>query len=96
MCPSPSLGDKIGKQRFPKENGWGPWFREHSDADWELTPNLYRGVLPKRGLRIIEDELRQEFIIRAPNLSAERPQNSWEWYFLDAAFRRSDPVARLD
>lgn len=49
-----ALVTKIAKQWFPEENGWGPWFRGHSDADWELTPNLYRGVLPKRGLRIVE------------------------------------------
>ena len=36
----------------------------------------------EEGATIVEDELRQEFIIRAPSLSAERPQNSWEWYFL--------------
>jgi hypothetical protein len=31
---------------------------------------------------MIEDEIRQEFIVRAPSLGPERPQNSWEWYFL--------------
>jgi hypothetical protein len=67
---------------FPSEQGWGPWFRGHSNASWNLTPTLYREAPPTRGIRKVEDEIRQEFIIRAPSLSAERPQNSWDWYFL--------------
>jgi hypothetical protein len=31
---------------------------------------------------MLEDEIRQEFAVRAPSLGTERPQNSWEWYFL--------------
>jgi hypothetical protein len=31
---------------------------------------------------ILEDELCQEFVVRAPSLTTERPQNSWDWYFL--------------
>jgi hypothetical protein len=34
---------------------------------------------------MIEDELRQEFVMRAPGLSGIGellPQNSWDWYFL--------------
>jgi FRG domain len=72
----------IARRWFPKENGWGPWFRGHSDVGWDLAPTLYRDAPPTRGIRVVEDEIRQEFIIRAPSLSAERPQNSWEWYFL--------------
>jgi hypothetical protein len=67
---------------FQKEKNWGPWFRGHNDASWELMPKLYRDKPPARGRRTVEDELRQEFMIRAPSLSDERPQNSWDWYFL--------------
>ncbi len=67
---------------FPNEKSWGPWFRGHSNADWSLKPNIYRVRPPDRGLRIIEDEIRQEFVVRGPSLTHEIPQNSWEWYFL--------------
>jgi hypothetical protein len=66
---------------FEKETTWGPWFRGHRKASWPLVPTLYRYGRPKRGIRILEDELRQEFVVRAPSLSTERPQNTWEWYF---------------
>ena len=67
---------------FVKEKNWGPWFRGHSDERWKLMPKLYREHPPKRGIRVVEDELRQEFMMRAPSLTSERPKNSWEWYFL--------------
>jgi len=67
---------------FPKEPTWGPWFRGQADSSWRLRPKLYREPQPKRDVRILEDEFRQEFIVRAPSLSPERPQNSWDWYFL--------------
>jgi hypothetical protein len=72
----------LSNQWFRKEKTWGPWFRGHRDATWSLTPTLYRDEPPLRGIRVVEDEIRQEFLMRAPSLSAERPQNSWEWYFL--------------
>lgn len=77
-----SIVAEISRRWFVKEKGWGPWFRGHPDADWALTPTLYRDAAPTRGIRVVEDEIRQEFIIRAPSLSAERPSNAWEWYFL--------------
>jgi FRG domain len=77
-----ALATDLTNQWFPKEPNWGPWFRGHVDAGWELTPKLYRDEPPTRGMRIVEDELRQEFVMRAPSLSDERPQNSWDWYFL--------------
>jgi hypothetical protein len=67
---------------FQAEPTWGPWFRGQSDASKSLRPKLYRGSSPDRGLRTLEDEFRQEFAVRAPSLSLERPQNSWELYFL--------------
>jgi hypothetical protein len=43
---------------------------------------MYRYSPLKRHIRALEDEIRQEFAVRAPSLGPERPQNSWEWYFL--------------
>jgi GNAT superfamily N-acetyltransferase len=76
------LSTQIKKDWFAKEPTWVPWFRGHKRATWKLTPSLYRFPIPRRGLRIIEDEIRQEFIMRAPGLTDLRPQNSWEWYFI--------------
>ena len=67
---------------FQNEPTWGPWFRGEANANWRLLPKLYRDPQPKRELQTLDDEFRQEFIVRAPNLSPERPENSWEWYFL--------------
>jgi hypothetical protein len=70
------------KKWFKKETTWGPWFRGQSNASWSLQPTLYRNPPRNRPIRMLEDELRQEFAVRAPSLGPERPQNSWEWYFL--------------
>jgi hypothetical protein len=70
------------KEWFTKETTWGPWFRGQTDATWPLRPTMYRHEPRNRSIRILEDELRQEFAVRAPSLGTERPQNSWEWYFL--------------
>ena len=43
---------------------------------------MYRYAPLKRPIRALEDEIRQEFVVRAPSLGPERPRNSWEWYFL--------------
>jgi|ERR1700722_1080031 len=67
---------------FPDSKNWGPWFRGHANKSWHLTPKLYRDGEPSRGIRVVEDEIRQEFIMRGPSLGRERPLNSWEWYFL--------------
>jgi hypothetical protein len=70
------------KEWFTQESSWGPWFRGQSDATWRLRPSMYRYPPLKRDVRALEDEIRQEFVVRAPSLGPERPQNSWEWYFL--------------
>jgi hypothetical protein len=77
-----SLVSKFTDMWFPKEPTWGPWFRGEGNATWRLRPKLYRDPQPKRDLITLDDEFRQEFIVRAPSLSPERPQNSWDWYFL--------------
>jgi len=71
----------LTKPWFP-EKTWGPWFRGQNEASWDLVPTLYRDVPPARGIRALEDEIRQEFEVRAPGLTEERPRNLWEWYFL--------------
>jgi hypothetical protein len=74
--------EKCKQEWFVDEQTWGPWFRGQSDACWPLRPTMYRYLPLARDVRAVEDELRQEFAVRAPNLCPERPQNSWEWYFL--------------
>jgi hypothetical protein len=74
--------ERFTKEWFTAETSWGPWFRGQSDATWTLQPSMYRYSPLRRSIRAVEDEIRQEFIVRAPSLGLERPQNSWEWYFL--------------
>jgi hypothetical protein len=55
------------------------WFRGHIDADWKLTPKLYRPEF----VGADENEIRHEFQSRALQLIQGRlPANKWEWYFL--------------
>ena len=76
-----ALAVQLKNEWFPHETTWGPWFRGHTEAHWKLAPKLYRVPPPKRGIRTIEDEIRQEFMMRAPGLTDTGPLNSWEWYF---------------
>jgi len=55
------------------------WFRGHLNADWKLTPKLYRPEF----FGSDENEIRQEFQSRALQLIQGRmPADKWEWYFL--------------
>ena len=56
-----------------------PWFRGHTNAEWDLKPKFYRQNDITRGT---EDEIREEFCVRAPNLAEYTPTNRWDWYFL--------------
>jgi FRG domain len=56
------------------------WYRGHTDKSWELLPKFYREV--ENPTIHEEDEIREQFVIRAPHLTNEKPQNEWEWYFL--------------
>lgn len=76
-----ALAAQLKHDWFPHEPTWGPWFRGQSDVTWKLSPKLYRVRTPTRGIRILEDEIRQEFIMRAPGLAETGSLNSWEWYF---------------
>jgi hypothetical protein len=83
-----SWATTINKRWFANEDGWGPWFRGHQKVQWSLCPKLYRDY---GGYTVVkknetEDEIREEFINRAPILSEELPVGSekraeWEWYF---------------
>jgi hypothetical protein len=76
------------KNWFVGDQQWGPWFRGQRDASWNLTPKLYRD----RGFKEVkaddvEDEIREEFIKRAPIMCESLPNGTerreeWEWYFM--------------
>jgi hypothetical protein len=67
---------------------WGlkevlPWFRGQASAEWHLIPKFYRQQDKREMSRYIEDNIREEFITRAPTLSADvKPTSRWDWYFL--------------
>jgi FRG domain/SET domain len=62
-----------------KMNKVMPWFRGHANAEWPLVPKFYRQQSTDR---VDEDNIREEFITRAPVLSDVKPNTSWDWYFL--------------
>jgi hypothetical protein len=68
-----------------KDDPWIPWFRGHQRANWKLQPRLYRDYDQRQREKLhIEDEIREEFVVRAPALSHIKPsdQSDWDWYFL--------------
>jgi len=73
---------------FKRDDRFGPWFRGQERAQWSLCPKLYRDYGGyKRVKDEIEDEIREEFIVRAPILCESLPagddgRTEWEWYFL--------------
>jgi FRG domain len=74
---------------FDRTNGekdpCGPWFRGHRQAQWRPCPRLYRDLAGnEKKRRRIEDEIREEFMTRAPGLCDIKPADphDWEWYFL--------------
>ena len=79
--------------KFDDTDKWNPWFRGQRQADWKLLPTLYR---PSYDSDIKEDEIREEFIVRAPALSAQSvlPSSDWGWYFLMQHFKA--PTRLLD
>jgi len=85
---------EIEKQWYPKEERWGSWYRGHEKSFWSLLPNLYRKLEPGDDPRDADDEIREDFIKRAPSLTDRKPENSWEWYFLMQHYRA--PTRLLD
>src|ERR1039458_2973343 len=53
-----------------------PWFRGQANAEWSLVPKFYR---QEDRTRVNEDNVREEFITRAPTLSDMNPTNKWDW-----------------
>ena len=76
------------KTWFEHVSQWDPWFRGQQKANWPLKPKLYRHRKYKEIKAIeAEDEIREEFIKRAPifceNLPSSSPRRAeWEWYFM--------------
>ena len=75
----------IKRAWFPDEE-LSPWYRGQTRAEWGLQPSLYRTRATYDEIREerIEDEIREEFIVRAPVFSDFKPagDDDWEWYFL--------------
>jgi hypothetical protein len=73
---------------FKGDRQWGPWFRGHQIASWPLKPKLYRDrEFNEVQANEVEDEMREEFIKRAPVLCETVPigtdrRTEWEWYFM--------------
>ena len=60
----------------------GLWFRGIRKSNWPLLPKLYRHLDFDAAVGEAEDDIREDFIRRAPSLSSYQPSNAWEWYFL--------------
>ena len=73
---------------FRDDRQWGPWFRGQQKAAWDLKPRLYRSMnFGEVKREDVEDEMREEFIKRAPVLCENLPavddrRSEWEWYFM--------------
>lgn len=87
--------------RFRSDDRCGPWFRGHQRAEWSLSPRIFReyGRLRQRERTNKEDEIREEFIVRAPVLCESPPceepaRAEWEWYFMAQHF--GTPTRLLD
>jgi FRG domain len=74
------------KWLYPYDDPYGPWFRGQTRSYWKLQPRLFRdyGTHPTHSISEIEDEVREEFVVRAPIFSDTKPagEDDWEWYFL--------------
>lgn len=68
--------------RSRKDERFQLWYRGLHKRQWPLVPRLYRPRNNTRDLLDIEDEIREEFVRRAPSLTTHKPANAWEWYFL--------------
>jgi hypothetical protein len=87
---------EIEKKWAGDSNESGLWYRGHTEKTWELLPKFYREV--ENPTIRDEDDIREGFVIRAPHLTSEKPQNEWEWYFLMqhyGAHRRDCSTGRM-
>lgn len=67
-----------------------PWCRGQANAEWPLRPKFYRQTRADR----VDDEIREEFIKRAPALHDGTCADKWDWYFLMQHYRA--PTRLLD
>jgi hypothetical protein len=95
-CPTTtatSLAGFIGEvetiiQRWtPPRVDWyiSPWFRGHSNVEWDLDPGWYRQAAPgrKKGdAWYSEHNLLLEFKLRAPRYLPAQPATDWHWLFV--------------
>lgn len=92
------IGEIRDEFEFDKDDPWGPWFRGQQRVYWGLCPKLYRDYGGYAAVKRdhIEDEIREEFIVRAPVFSESKPagNDDWEWYFLMQHF--GTPTRLLD
>ncbi|HEV2198653.1 MAG TPA: FRG domain-containing protein [Bryobacteraceae bacterium] len=87
----------VREKWFDSDDAWGPLFRGQKKASWSLCPNLYRyyGTLDELESNQVEDEIREEFAVRAPILSETRiAADPWGLYFLMQHF--GAPTRLLD
>lgn len=78
---------------FEKDDVGGPWYRGQQRKHWKLVPNVVRlGCFDRN----TEDEIREEFALRAPALTSYEtlPANNWNLYFLMQHY--SAPTRLLD
>jgi len=81
-----------------REYDLSPWYRGQNRAAWSSRPSLYRLRNSYEELRDddVEDEIREDFIVKAPALSDFKLAGSddWEWCFLMQHYG-APPPARL-
>lgn len=58
------------------------WFRGQASTQWNLVPRLYRSEYGQADPKAEDDENRELFAVRAPDLSDVKPANNWDWYFV--------------
>ena len=61
-----TTGDIQAKWKFKKVDVGLPWYRGQQRKHWKLFPNIVRQRCSDRET---EDEIREEFVLRAPALS---------------------------
>jgi len=69
------------KWNFTNDDVGRAWYRGQQRRHWRLVPNIVRQRCFDRET---EDEIREEFAVRAPGVSGPEPlpTNSWDLYFL--------------
>jgi hypothetical protein len=76
----------FGRSDATKSDPWQPWYRGHVREEWPLLPKLYRqnSADHHRHRTKVEDEIVEEFCVRAPALFEQVPakDDPWSWWFL--------------